>query len=343
MSAVNPTGETRSTRMQILIIGVGSIGERHLRCFQTLDDCDVAICETNAELRAEIAERYQCPSFSDLNEALGSGALDAAVVCTPASSHIPLARRCIGSGLHVLIEKPLSVSMEGIEELAMEAKAANRQIRVAYIYRFFKALQRAKSLLDAGVCGEVCHITVCSGQHFPTFRPAYRDIYYARRESGGGAIQDALTHQINVVEWLVSPVENLVSHAAHQVLDGVDVEDTVNLSAQLSSGALASFALNQFQWINETLLTFHGPLGSLRIELPANRIGTAIEGDAEWRWEELPKEARDEVFVEQARDFIRGINGVTDIGCTLEQGIHTLHCNLAALNFDPASRSQIQK
>jgi len=186
--------------------------------------------------------------------------------------------------------------------------------------------------LESGFCGDVQHVAVCAGQHFPTFRPAYREIYYARRESGGGAIQDALTHLLHAVEWLVSPVERVLSHASHQVLEGVDVEDTVNVSARLTNGVLASFALNQFQAVSETILTFHGTKGSLRIDVTGDRIGTAEYDGEGWKWDQLPSPQRDDAsFTEQARDFLAATRGDTDVGCTLAEGEQTLRCNLAVL------------
>lgn len=316
---------------RILIIGVGSIGERHLRCFQSTGDCVVAFCETNPELRAAIADRYGCVGFDGFDAALASGTFSGAVICTPAPSHIPIAARCVEAGFHVLIEKPLSTGLDGVDALLLSAEQANIHVRVAYIHRFLAPVQRAKELLLAGHCGSVRHVTVSSGQHFPTFRPAYRSIYYAKRESGGGAIQDALTHQIHAVEWLIGPARRVICHAAHQVLADVEVEDTVNLSLQLEDGALASLALNQFQAVNETVFSFHGTEGSLRVEMPANRVGLAGYGSDGWEWEQLPASDRDGPFTAQARDFLRLLNGGGSSASSLAEAKQTLMVNLAAL------------
>ncbi len=316
---------------RILILGAGSIGERHLRCFQQTGQCAVAICEINEALRAEVSHRYSCEAFSGLDAALESGAFAAAVICTPAHTHIPLARQCVAAGWHVLIEKPLSVGMEGIRELATEAEAAGHIIRVAYIHRFTPAIRKAREWLQTGRYGKIRHIVVCCGQHFPTFRPAYRNIYYARRETGGGAIQDALTHLVHAIEWMAAPVERVVCQAKHLVLADVEVEDTVNLSAFLTDGTLASFSLNQFQAPNETVLTFHGTAGSLRAELPAQRVGEFFPGAEDWRWEQLPAQERDAHFTTQALDFLAVLRGEPSVSCSLSDALQTLRVNLAAL------------
>jgi len=324
--------------LKILIVGVGSIGERHLRCFKNTGRCEVAFCETNPSLRAEVADRYGCPGFEDLEEALHTGIFSAAVICTPAPFHVPIAIKCVDAGLHVLIEKPLSTCSEGVDELIAMAQKANIEVRVAYIYRFLSAIRRAKELLSLGQCGLIRQVVVTSGQHFPSFRPAYRTIYYAKRESGGGAIQDALTHQIHAIEWLVSPAASVTCQAAHQVLEGVEVEDTVNLSLRLRDGTLASFALNQFQVINETVITFHGTNGSLRIELPSNRVGLVLRGEDTWNWEQLPPTERDIPFTDQALDFLGLLTGQVSHASSLSEAKQTLMANLAALQSDTANQ-----
>ena len=327
------TSQTPSekTKPAILIVGAGSIGERHLRCFLKTGLCDAAFCEINDALRAEVQQRYACKAFPTLEAALEAGGLSAAVICTPAHTHIAIARQCVKAGLHTLIEKPLAVSLEGIDELGIEAEAAGLIVRVAYIYRFLPAVRKARELIQSGRFGKIHHAVCCGGQHFPTFRPAYRQIYYARHETGGGAIQDALTHVVHAVEWTVGPVASVFCQADHLVLEGVEVEDTVNLSALLKDGALASFALNQFQAVNETVLTFHGTLGSLRVELPTQRIGEFLHGAEAWRWEQLPPQDRDTPFVAQAQDFLAALRGEPAISSSLPEAVQTLRVNLAAL------------
>src|SRR5436305_356534 len=98
-----------SEQHRVLIIGVGSIGERHLRCFQATGRAEVAFVELSDALRPVIAERYGVQrGFSDLETALRERP-GVAVVATPAPLHIPIATRLAEAGVHLLIEKPLGV------------------------------------------------------------------------------------------------------------------------------------------------------------------------------------------------------------------------------------------
>lgn len=97
---------------QILIVGTGSIGERHLRCFQATSRVDVVLCEINDECRKAIADRYGlAQTYPDLDTAL-EDAFDASVVATPAHLHVLIATRLAGAGHHLLIEKPLSTGLD---------------------------------------------------------------------------------------------------------------------------------------------------------------------------------------------------------------------------------------
>src|SRR5215217_6265260 len=100
----------------------------------------------------------------------------------------------------------------------------------------------------------------------PFYRPAYRNTYYARRSSGGGAVQDALTHVLNAGQWLVGNIDRVVADAAHLAIEGVDVEDTVHVIAR-HGDLLASYSLNQHQAPNETMITVVCEGGTARFEI----------------------------------------------------------------------------
>ncbi len=314
----------------ILIIGCGSIGERHLRCFQKTGRCKVSACDANAKLLTEVSQRYAVPAFASLQEALGSQRFDALVICTPAHTHLAIAREGAAHGAALLIEKPLSVTLDGIEETRSAIAQNGRFTAVAYVYHCFPWVAAARDFLLDGSLGAPLHASVASGQHFPTFRPAYREIYYTRHETGGGAIQDALTHLVNAMEWLIGPMTRVFCDASHQRLEGVTVEDTVNVTAR-HGNVLASYAMTQFQAPNETALLIHCEHGSVKIESHAQRWGTMRLGDKDWTWHVTPPLERDELFIAQANAFLDGMEGKPCALSTFDEAVQTLRFNRAAL------------
>lgn len=321
-------------RHSVLIIGCGSIGERHLRCFQCTGRAQLTACDGNKGLLDNIGQYYKVPTIANWEEALAQPGFDAVVICTPAHLHVPMAARAMESGRHVLIEKPLSQSLAGVDDLLRIRDLFGRQAAVAYVLHVYPALFQARDFLKSGEFGPVRHVVSTSGQHFPTGRPAhtvhYSQTYYKDRKTGGGAIQDALTHTANWVESVIGPADSVLCDCSHQVLPGVTVEDTVNVSAR-HGDVLASYTLNQFQAPNENTIQFHTAKGSVKIEIHNRRWGTYRLGETEWSWRDVPPADRDAPFIAQANHFLNQIEGRPAKLCTLEAARQTLRFNLAAL------------
>jgi len=318
------------SRHRVLVIGGGSIGERHVRCFDRTGRADVFLCEPRNELRERIQATYGLPAgFGSLDEALDQS-FDASVICSPAHLHIAMARRLAARRIATLIEKPLGVNLDGAAELVSEAAATGTAMAVAYIYRCFPAIEAVRGFLATGELGRIVEIVAVCGQHFPLYRPAYREIYYTRHETGGGAIQDALTHVMNAGEWLVGPVTGAFADAAHCVLEGVDVEDTVHVVAR-HGGILGAYALNQHQAPNEATITVVCERGAVRAELHNARWLTCREPGAAWEARETFTNERDDPFVRQAELFLDCVEGRSPPRCSLAEGLQTLRVNLALL------------
>ncbi len=318
-------------RHRVLIVGGGSIGERHARCFQGLGRADVGLCEINAEVRTRVAGvcGLTAGAFADLSEAFAGG-FEVAVICTPADWHVSHALQAARHGCHLLIEKPLSTTEDGIDALADEARRRSLVVSVAYVYRAHPALREMRQAIQGGEFGPPLQVTVQSGQHFPFYRPAYRSIYYRDRATGGGAVQDALTHPVNAVEWLVGPMTEVAADAAHLRLDGVEVEDTVHVVAR-HSGVMASYSLNQHQAPNESVITVVCRDGTARIEMHGHRWMSAVEPGQAWRERGRYALERDDLFIAQASRMLDAVEGSANPACTLQEGRQTLRANRAIL------------
>ncbi len=316
-------------RHSVLIIGCGSIGERHLRCFQKTGRANVTACDANPALLQRMADTYKVPVMADWNAAVAAGG-DAVVICTPANHHVSMATQALTAGRHVLVEKPLSQSLAGVAELLQARDRSGRQAAVAYVLHVYPVLVQARDFLRRGEFGPVLQATVVSGQNFPFFRPAYAQTYYRDRRTGGGAIQDALTHSVNWVESVLGPADSVLCDCAHLALPDVDVEDTVHVSAR-HGPALSTFALNQFQAPNETTLQFNAARGSVKIEFHQSRWGTMGRSDNDWTWHHVPGGDRDAFFIAQAHAFLDQLEGQPSRLCSLEAAAQTLRFNLAAL------------
>lgn len=322
---------TSASNHHILILGCGSIGQRHLRAFASTERCRLSVCDNRAEALAQLSEQHSFTPYVSHHDALTDRSITGVIIATPAPTHVPLAQHALSTGRHVLVEKPLSLSVEGVEALIETQKRAGGHASVAYVQRFNPGIHAARTFLQSNEWGPVLQASFRGGQHFPTFRPAYRDIYYRDRTQGGGCIQDSLTHSIDSMGWILGSPTQVFCDAAHQALEGVHVEDTVSLTARFGS-CLVSLALNQFQAPNEAQWDFHLSKGSVRVDVRGHRWGKFPLGATSWDWTEFPHPGRDGQFLLQAHAFLDGCEGrPSPQSCTLVEGYQTLRFTVASL------------
>lgn len=318
---------------RVLIVGVGSIGERHLRTFGATGRADLSICETNESLRQTVGDRYGVAKrYAGVDEALAdrSQPLDAAIICAPSQMHIPIATQVAEAGVNLFIEKPLSTTLDGIDALMSLVQRKGIKAAVAYTYRSHPVLRSMRQAIREGRFGRPVQVVSVWGQHFPKYRPAYRNIYYTSHATGGGAIQDILTHAINAGEFLVGPIDRLVADAAHQVLEGVTVEDTVHVIAR-HGDVMGCYSLNQHQAPNENIITVICERGTARFDLNNARWQSMTEPGGEWRTEMTFSLERDDIFINQANLLLDLLEGTGEPPCTLAEGLQTLRVNLTVL------------
>jgi predicted dehydrogenase len=290
----------------------------------------MSICELNPQLRETIGQRYHVEhAFAGFEEALRARP-HAAVICTPAHWHIPMARAAVEAGVHVLIEKPLSTKLDGIDELRRESAARGLTVAVAYVLRNNPALAAMREAIASGRFGAPKQVVAVLGQHLPKHRPAYRQIYFADHATGGGAVQDFLTHAINAVEWLVGPITRLTADLDHQVLDGVTVEDTVHVLTRHGQ-VMGCFTDNLYQPALEDTLTVVCERGMARFAVSESRWRWMTEADGAWQDGGVKPVDRDATFVAQAHAFLDAIDGLGRPVCTLEEACQSLRVNLAIL------------
>ena len=319
-----------STRHRTLVVGVGSIGERHVRCFGATERATLAICEPNGELRDAVAGRYGIgEAYASLDDALRSD-FSAAVIATPAHLHVAQATAIAERGVNVLVEKPLGTVLDGVPELGAALAKQKLVGGVAFSYRANPVLTAMRAARERIDFGRPLQATISAGQSFPTYRPAYASTYYGSRATGGGAIQDALTHLINAVEWILGPVTRVAADADRLALSGVDVEDTAHVLAR-HGDVMALYHLNQHQPANEITMTIIGERGQLRAEFHRRRIAWLTEVDGTWQEEIVDPYNQDDVFRRQADAFLDAIENGSSPLCSLAEGEATLRTVLAIL------------
>ncbi len=315
---------------RVLVIGGGGIGQIHLHRFQATGRAEMGICEIDDALRSDTASRLGVEHvYGSLAHALDEP-WDAAVICVPTNLHIPIALRVAAAGIHMLIEKPLAVSQEGVTELMDRARERRLFVSVGYIFRSHPALRGMRKTVRSRHLGKPLQIVLVRGANLAHRRPDYPNIYYADRARGGGAIQDILTHMFNAAEWLVGPITRLTADAAHMSVAHVDVEDTVHVLAR-HSNVMGCYTLNQHQAPGEFTISVNCEKGTARGEFHRHRWSSMEQPDGDWK-EHAPEVAdMEEVFTLQSNAFLDGLEGRDEAPCSLSEARQTLRATLAAL------------
>lgn len=319
-------------RKQILIVGAGGIGLKHIKAFNALENPPrLFAIDPRPESRARAAELGAEPLDASW-DSLDLSEFDGIVVCAPAPMHVPYAMRCLREGVPVLSEKPLSHAWDGVERLVDAASKPDAPTSgVAYVRRYHPAHERARDFLASGALGEMLETRIVGGQPFTTYRPDYRQIYYASRAMGGGCLLDCASHMIDLVQYYLGAADSMCGHIRHLALEGVEVEDTVSLSLDFRSGALGTIHVNQFQPLNETCIEFSSVDGMMRIVEPGFACRIWRKGATDW--EDFEVEPGDYAYALQlqAGAFIAAIDGGPPMRTSFAEAANTLRLCLDVL------------
>jgi len=257
--------------MRCLVVGTGSIGQRHSRNLLALGH-DVLAWDVDPVRLRELAVTGRVEVISSLEEGFGAG-VTAALICTPPSTHVKVALGAVRAGLDVLVEKPIAHSSDGVRVLLDEAKRRERMVMVGFNLRFLPSLRRVKELLDNKCVGEVLSVRAEFGSYLPDWRPGrdYRDNYAVRAELGGGILLDAI-HELDYLGWLLGEVAEVICTAEHRSALAGDTEDLAEITLRFRSGVLAQVHLDYLQRVYRRNLQVIGDRGVILWDYPGHSV-----------------------------------------------------------------------
>jgi predicted dehydrogenase len=322
--------------MKILIAGLGSIGRRHLRNLLALGERDILLYRTRLSSLPD-DELGDFPVVSDLQAALDQRP-DAAIIANPTALHLETAIPAAQAGCHLLLEKPVSHTSEGFQNLRQALQQGGGQLLVGFQFRFHPGLRQLAAWIAQGAIGRPLSFRANWGEYLPDWHPweDYRQGYSARSDLGGGVIL-TLSHPLDYLRWLLGEVDSLWAFAARSGDLEIDVEDTAEIGLRFRNGAIGSVHLDYYQRPPAHTLEIIGTRGSLSWD---NQDGCACLYQAERRaWQRLSPEQllglerpfeRNDLFLAEMRHFLAIARREDQPVCSLEDGIAALHLALAA-------------
>jgi predicted dehydrogenase len=232
--------------MLIAVLGCGSIGRRHLRNLLGLGYTNLVAFDPVLRTRQETTAEMKIPVAAALAEVWQQGP-QAVIIAAPTDLHIPIALEAARANCDLFIEKPLSHSLEGIEELLQVVAARNLITMVGCNMRFHPGPAAVNRLLADEAIGRVIAARIQTGSYLPRWRPwqDYHQSYSASKE-GGGAILDCI-HEIDLALWYFGPAQVAGSAWLAAETLGLDTDGLAEILLKHENGVLSNVHLNFVQ------------------------------------------------------------------------------------------------
>lgn len=319
--------------MKFMIAGLGSIGRRHLRNLLALGEQDVLLYRTHHSTIPE-DEFDGFPVETDLKTALARD-VEAVIIANPTALHLDIAIPAALAGCHLLIEKPVSHSMERLQQLQQAVKSSGSRVVVGYQFRFHPGLQQVAGLLQDGAIGKPVSAHAHWGEYLPAWHPweDYRVGYSARQDLGGGVLL-TLSHPIDYLRWLLGEVRQVWGMTGHSgELDLQGVEDVAEIGLRFKNGCLGSIHLDYLQQPPTHTLEIIGSQGTIRWDNASGGASIFRTGGEAWESCPLPQGfERNSMFLAEMHNFIDVAHGSAQPACTLEDGIAALRICQAVMD-----------
>lgn len=221
------------------ILGCGNVATIHAEAIKHVPGLKlVAVCSRSPGSARKLGERCQAPWHTDIEEFLADPSLQAVDICTPSGTHSALGCATARRGKHVLVEKPIDVSIAAADALIQACERAGVCLGVSLQSRFLDAPRILKAAVDAGRLGT----PVAASAYIKWYRTPgyYRSAPWRGTLSldGGGALINQAIHTVDLLRWMMGPVEALTAFSARRVHGQIEGEDTLVAALRFRSGAL---------------------------------------------------------------------------------------------------------
>lgn len=342
MSPVLPPIKGRKIRC--VLLGCGRVAQKHLNALDALsEELElVGVCDSDEDVAAAAARHLGVVALCDAETLYDQVRPDLAILATPSALHAEQAISAARRGIHVMTEKPMATRWADALEMVEICEQAGVHLFVVKQIRYNPLLRRLKAALDERRFGRLYMV------HSNVFWTRPQEYYDSASWRGtweydGGALMNQASHYVDLLPWLIGPVESVHAFAA-PLARNIEVEDTAVVSLRWRSGALGTLAVTMLTYPKnfEASLTILGERGTVRLAGPSC---DRVEG---WEFDDRRDEAREleeaqemagpmlrEGHVHYYRDAIMRLRGQTSSGAAMpvtdgREGLKSLELIIAA-------------
>ena len=339
--------------VKLAVIGVGLIGRRHAELICDIPQCRlVGTCDIDAEKKG-ISKQLGAPFFRSIEEMIESVRPEGAIVATPNASHAEAMKICAAHGVDVLIEKPISDSIETARSIVKVGQIAGIRVLVGYHRRHNPLVQQAHSVVAGGEIGDLVGVSMVWALMKPN---EYFNIEWRTMRPGGGPILINLVHEFDILRYVCGEIVQVFAHTSSAARN-FGVEDSVSVSLIFENGAVGSITASDgtaapwsyeettqenpyYFHTGESCYYFLGTGGALafpRMEL------WRYAGGGSQGWQH-PLEKRtlhtelENPLEKQLKHFCEVVRGLATPAVDGEEGVRSLAVALAALKSGMSNR-----
>jgi len=250
--------------MKALIFGVGSIGQRHLYNLKKLKVDEIAICDVNKKIVFSLSNKFKIKKFSNIDDAFSFNP-EISLICTPSNTHLKIIQKCLKANSHVFVEKPISNSLEGVENSLKIAKKKNLKIAVGYNTRFDNGLALLKKKLNNLEIGRPLSILSQWGNNIRNWNHPNFLNHYILQKNGGIILDDS--HEYDYLRWLLDDEVKTV-YCQTQQLHSIktSTESLASIILKFKRGTIATLIIDYVRPRYERNCHIIGENGSLHWE-----------------------------------------------------------------------------
>jgi UDP-N-acetyl-2-amino-2-deoxyglucuronate dehydrogenase len=263
--------------LRVALIGCGRISKNHFEAIERIDGLTLAaVCDIDESRAREAGERHGVPWFRSYDEMLATAECDVVTIATPSGLHPQHGIAAARAGKHVISEKPIAISLEGADALVQACDAAGVHLFVVKQNRLNAPIQLLKRAIDRGRFGRIymanCTVRWTRPQEYYDQAP-WRGTW----EFDGGAFMNQASHYVDLIQWLVGPVESVVAKTA-TLARRIEAEDSGVAVLKFRSGALGTIEVSMLTYPRnlEGSITILGETGTVKIG------GTAVNRVEHW-------------------------------------------------------------
>lgn len=285
------------------IIGCGMISQFHARAIADLRRAKLVACYDAVPMAADrLAAATGCRAYHELDEMLADPEVTIVTIGTPSGAHLEPAVAAARAGKHVIVEKPLEITLKRCDKIIKECEKAGVQLSAIFPSRFHRSSVELKRAIDEQRFGQL----TMGDAYVKWFRSqAYYDSGAWRGTwelDGGGALMNQAIHSVDLLTWLMGPVSEITAHAGTLAHERIAVEDTVVATLKFANGALGV--------LEATTAAYPGYLK--RIEIHGSEGSAAMEEEDIVKWDFARKGRRDATVRKMMAENISGGGGASD-------------------------------